>query len=213
MCAKNKSICSLCKIVAWCVALGGYFGPWISHPAAGLAWNAYDLFDIARLLPAIETGTLTVNLQALRLPLVGLAVWLPFITAPRWRWGAALLGVALAASTLPPYPEIIGSWQTPGWRVPFWWGCGAMLATVLSVLLARREGPWFLLAWTLLTGLPAYVTFLRLLPTLGALYAATVEPGWGFWLCGLGFLLLTSFTWLTAITTETQRLSSQPSGN
>ena len=83
-----------------------------------------------------------------------------------------------------------------------------MLGTGLSALLARREGlwrQWLLLAWTLLTGLPAYITFLRLIPTLSALHAATVEPGWGFWLCGIGFLLLASFTWLTAITTKAQR--------
>ncbi len=190
------------KIAAWILALGGYFGPWISHPAAGLAWNAYDLFDIARLLPAIETGALTVNLQALRLPLIGLAVWLPFSVAPRWRWGAAFCGVALAAGTLPPYPEIIGAWRTPGWRGPFWWSCGAMLSTGLSALLARREGPWLqwlLLAWTLLTSLPAYVTFLRLIPPLSTLHAALVKPGWGFWCCGIGFLLLAGFTWLQAI--------------
>ncbi|HEY89797.1 MAG TPA: hypothetical protein G4N98_08745, partial [Thermoflexia bacterium] len=109
---------------------------------------------------------------------------------------------------LPPYPEIIGAWQTPGWQAPFWWGCGTLLGVSLSAFLAPRKGAWrqwLLLAWTLLTGLPAYVTFLRLIPTLNMLHAATVAPGWGFWLCGIGFLLLASFTWLTAITPEARK--------
>lgn len=180
--------------LTWGIALIGYFGPWVGRPAAALAWNAYDLFDLLRLLPEIETGALSVNLQALRLPLVGLAVLLPLLLADAsivWRIGGALVGAGLALATLPPYPEIVNAWRTPGWRVPFWWGVGALLAAGAAIWVAPRLGrcrPWILLAWLAITGLPAVATFARLLPALRALHAAPVGPGWGFWVCmgGLG---------------------------
>jgi hypothetical protein len=181
-------------LAAWVVALVGYFGPWVGRQAAALAWNAYDLFDLLRLLPEIETGALSVNLQTLRLPLVGLAVLLPALLADApivWRIGSALLGAGLALATLPPYPEIVSAWHTPGWRIPFWWGVGAILAAGAALWFAPRLGryrPWILLAWLAMTGLPAAATFARLLPAIRALYAAPVDLGWGFWVCmgGLG---------------------------
>jgi hypothetical protein len=181
-------------LTAWGVALVGYCGPWVGRRAAALAWNAYDLFDLLRLLPEIETGALSVNLQALRLPLVGLAVLLPLLLAKAgwaWRAGGALVGAGLALATLPAYPEIITAWRTPGWRIPFWWGTGALLASGAAVWIGPRLGryrAWLMLAWLALTTLPAVATFNRLLPALRALHAAPVGPGWGFWVClgGLG---------------------------
>lgn len=181
-------------LAAWGITLAGYFGPWVGRRAAALAWNAYDLFDLLRLLPEIETGTLSVNLQTLRLPLVGLAVLLPVLLADTpiiWRIGGALVGAGLALATLPPYPEIVSAWHTPGWRIPFWWGVGAMLAAAGAIWFAPRLGryrPWILLVWLAVTGLPAAATFVRLLPALRTLHATPIGPGWGFWVCmgGLG---------------------------
>jgi hypothetical protein len=199
-------------LAAWGIALVGYFGPWVGRQTAALAWNAYDLFDLLRLLPEIETGALSVNLQTLRLPLVGLAALLPMLLAKmrcRWRCGGALIGAGLALTTLPPYPEIVNAWRTPGWRVPFWWGVGAMLAAGAAIWVAPRLGryrPWILLAWLTLTGLPAAVTFTRLLPALRALHAAPIGPGWGFWICmgGLGCAAL--LLWAQALSTTPSRL-------
>ncbi len=120
---------------------------------------------------------------------------LPLLLAgarPLWRWLAALVGIVMAVETLPPYPQIIGAWSTPGWSVPFWWGVGAVVGILVLTLwtLHRRVRPWLMLAWTLFTGIPAAVTFYRLLPALSDLYNTPLHPGWGFWSCMIGFLLL-----------------------
>ena len=102
---KDKRVWLGLALVSWTAALIGYFGPWIGMRAAALAWNAYDLFDLLRLLPEIETGAISVYLQALRLPLVGLAILLPVLLAgTRWPWRLAggVLGAGLALATLPP---------------------------------------------------------------------------------------------------------------
>ena len=183
-------------LLLWGAALVGYFAPWMMRPpaSAALAWNAYDLYAIVRLLPEIENGTLTVNLQMLQLPLLGLALMLPFLATRRSAWeryGVALLGCLLASMTLPPYPQILDAWRTPGWRVPFWWGIG----TILCCLIVAGYGPrlegqraWWLMAGAELALLPAVATLVRLLPALSRLHAATVIPGWGFWLCTAGLL-------------------------
>ncbi len=198
-------------LAAWGIALVGYFGPWVGRRAAALAWNAYDLFDLLRLLPEIETGALSVNLQTLRLPLVGLAVLLPVFLADAptmWRIGGALGGAVLALATLPPYPEIVSAWHTPGWRVPFWWGVGAMLAAGVAIWVAPRLGryrPWFLLMWLAVTGLPAAATFARLLPALSTLHAAEIGPGWGFWVCMGGLVCAAVLLWAQALSTPFKR--------
>jgi hypothetical protein len=190
-------------LIPWAAALVGYFAPWIGRRpmSAALAWNAYDLFDLLRLLPQIERGTLTVNLQTLQMPLLGLAVLLPaLLTGAKraYRWGAALLGCGLAAMTLPPYPQILDAWRTPGWRVSFWWAIGSMLWIVASLWVMPRLGryrSWWVVGVVSLASLPAIATLYRLMPALEQLHNAPIRPAWGAWACvtGLGIIGLT--TW------------------
>ena len=211
------------ELAALGVALSGYFGPWVAHDAAALAWNAFDLFDILRILPEIETFALSVNLYTLRLPVVGLAVLLPMLAAKAhvfWRLGAAVLGAVLVINTLPPYNVLPSAWHTPGWRVPFWWGVGGLAALgVLTARNLRQQGnrrastwqhAWVMLLWLLLTGIPAFITFPRLLPALGRLYAAPVAPGWGLWTCGAGLLILGICLWTRGIAAVVQRQKEVP---
>jgi hypothetical protein len=188
-------------LLLWLSGLIGYFAPWVHRQplTAALGWSAHDLFALLRLLPEIEGATLTVNLQTLQLPLLGLAVLLPLLLmrAPMLvRGGAALAGSGLALLTMPPYPEILTAWRTPGWRVPFWWSVGTLAAicAVVWVLPALTRGDrrehvgWLFMSVAELALIPAAVTFYRLLPALRRLHAAPVGPAWGFWLCigGLG---------------------------
>lgn len=212
---KSTGLWHAVELAAWGAAAVGYFGPWISHPSSALAWNAFDLFDILRILPDIETLTLQVNLYTLRLPLVGLAILLAFLLTearPLVRGVAALVSAAFLINTLPPYDVIRTAWNTPGWRVPFWWGVSglAALAFLTGWDLTRNRafrrrtamGGWLALSWTLLTFLPAFITFPRLIPALERLYAAPVSPGWGFWVCGAGAITLTISLWMRTLGTR-----------
>ncbi|MGC9521564.1 MAG: hypothetical protein ACP5HG_06740 [Anaerolineae bacterium] len=198
MSRSDGRLAELFLLAPWLAALVGYFAPWIAREpvSAALAWNAYDLYALARLLPQIETGALTVNLQGLLMPLLGLAALLPVrLSRQRLgiRIGAATLGCVLAAMTLPPYPQILDAWRTPGWRVPFWWAIGTMAATAGAVWVAPRMGR-YRHGWTVVvvvgTTLPAAITLTRLLPALSAVHAAPVRPGWGFWICMAGLIAL-----------------------
>ncbi len=194
------------RIVAWTAAVIGYFAPWIAHRAAALALNPYDLFRMVYLLPPVETGTLQVNAQALRLPLIGLGLALPWLLADArwiWRWLAGLVGMILTVMSFPPYPQLVQAWALPRWRAPFWWGVGGLVAIGAGIWLLPRLQElrdWSLVAWLALTSVPAFVTFERLRPALRDLYAAPIRPGWGYLLCMLGWGGLFVMTWLQALT-------------
>ncbi len=198
MAHRDERLIELLLLAPWLLALIGYFAPWIAREpvSAALAWNAYDLYALARLLPQIETGALRVNLQGLLMPLLGLAALLPVRTSRQpigVRIGAACCGCVLAAMTLPPYPQILDAWRTPGWRVPFWWAIGTMVATVSAIWLAPRMGRYrhgWAVAIVACATIPAATTLTRLLPALSAVHAAPVRPGWGFWSCMMGLTLV-----------------------
>ena len=210
----------LALLLPWLVALVSYFAPWVARRpmSAALAWNGYDLFDLLRFLPEIESGALAVNLQALRLPLVGLAVLLPILLAESSkpvRIAGALFGCLLVSLTLPPYPQILDAWRTPGWRVPFWWGAGAMACALASIRLAPKAGCyryWWILAVVELATVPAAVTLTRLLPALRTLHAAPVRPGWGFWGCTVGLVVIGLSTWMMALRNNRADSGSQGAG-
>lgn len=180
----------------WFIAVNGYFGAWVLRQprSAALAWNAYELFNLLRFLPEIETGAVHANLHTFRLPLLGLAMLLPLLmtkfslpeSTQRWvRVSTIMVSGLLCMMTLPPYPEILSAWKTPGWRVAFWWaviaGC-AVLITALHPIKNPRLRGWSIIGVILLTGVPALITRQRLTPALVNLHQAPVQWGAGLWL-------------------------------
>lgn len=196
------------SLTAWTGAVIGYFAPWVGRRpmTAALAWNAYDLFDLLRLLPSIETGALIVNLYTLRLPLIGLALLLPALLAKMSlaiRVVAGCVAAGLAATTLPPYPQIISAWRTPGWRTPFWWGIGCMAVALITIPIAPKLGRyrwWWILMLAGSTSVPAVATFARLQPALSDLHAARVNAGWGVWIYLTGISLIGFIAWYEIVT-------------
>lgn len=191
----------------WGIALFGYFAPWIARRpmSAALAWNAYDLFDLLRLLPEVESGAVRVNLQALRLPLVGLGIILPLLlhrVGSAVRWATGFIGGFLAALTLPPYPQILEAWRTPGWSGVLGWAVAGIVLALSFVPLATRLAryrEWIVVAIVCVTGIPAGVTLYRLLLPLSRLHAAPVRAGWGYWMYVLGIGLIGASAWLQTI--------------
>ncbi len=189
-------------LLAWTTALAALFAPWVAHRAAGLAFNLYDLYDLALHLPPVESGALKLNVQTLRLPFLALALTLP-LALRREGWGGRLgaLAVAflLAVEVMPPYPQLLTAWKTPGWQVPFFWSLGTMVASLLLTAAGRRIPP----TWAAWMGgaavgggfASALRTWWRLRPALAALYDAPIRGGWGLWLAAGAALLLVLLWW------------------
>ncbi|MDF1514105.1 MAG: hypothetical protein P1S60_09875 [Anaerolineae bacterium] len=177
-------------LILWAVALVGFFSPWISRQpySAALNWNAYDLYDAVRLLPEIETGALSVRLQTLRAPLLGMAVVLSLHLADSdfiLRIVGTLVSCGLAAMTLPPYPMILTAWRTKGWSVPFWWAVAVIAFCAAGLWMLpklKRYLHWMVPFVAVASAVPAAFTLAKLLPALSVLHDAPVRSGWGCWL-------------------------------
>jgi hypothetical protein len=74
------------------LAIFGYWLPWLTHPAAALRLNAYELSEWATFLPGVRDGTLSLSRLAFLLPLAGLALLTALAAnrpAPRPVWPLA----------------------------------------------------------------------------------------------------------------------------
>src|SRR5437764_9978299 len=79
------------------LALIGYWTPWLTHPAAALRLNGYELSEWVTFLPGVRDGSLPFNRLAFLIPLACLAL---------------LLGIA-ASHFRSSAPQ--GSWLRPKW--------------------------------------------------------------------------------------------------
>lgn len=186
--------------VALVVALTGYFGPWVGHGAAGLNILGVDLAEYVKFLPAYRAGQLDLLRESFYAPLAAgsliaglLASRRVLPLAARWLAGAAAIPLALAM--LPPAwsPAVL---LMPEFRLQVV-AIAACTGALLLLPLTRILPDALVLLLVALLALVASVwpaaAFLLLPSPIGELYAATVRPGWGFWLSSIGFLL-TAFT-------------------
>ncbi len=60
--------------VALLLALVGYWLPWLTHPAAALRLNGYELSEWITFLPGVRDGSSPLNRLVFLLPLAGLAL-------------------------------------------------------------------------------------------------------------------------------------------
>lgn len=188
------------------LALWGYFGPWVPHPAAGLVVTGLDLAEYVKFLPAYAAGQLGIWREGFYAPLVAVSVALSLTAfrlpvGPRWLiWPVRLLGVLLAIvaalNLLPP------AWSPPLLRTPEFRLQSAVLVicvglALLSPLLALLPRRLSALLITLLAAagivLPV-VQFLRIRPHIAELYAQPLSPGWGLFLCVLALALMAAST-------------------
>ncbi len=176
--------------VSGLLALAGYFGPWVPHPAAGLVVTGLDLGEYVKFLPPVQGGQISLWREGFYLPLV--TVSLAF-SLHAWRselgysWPVRTLLLAMAGiaalNLLPPAwtPDRLA---TPEFRQQ-------SLALVTCLLLAGVSPMLGLLPrWlpavlvTMLAFLSLWLPaqgFVRVLPTIGELYNQPIHPGWGLW--------------------------------
>lgn len=187
--------------IPWSLTLGALLGlvgaviPWIPHRAAALRLNALDLFVVVRLLPPVRDGGVRIAREVFLLPLLApalvLALTPTFCIRPRGllRYGAPLVGAALALTVLPPYPPILTAWREPLYRGQLFLVL-ATCALALSALWIRRLPGRMrggLAAVLAVAGwLPPFLAFLRVRPIFAALYGAPVGMGPGLILGALG---------------------------
>jgi hypothetical protein len=177
----------------------GYWGPWVSHKAAGLVLLGYDLAEYVKFLGEFRAGTLAVWRGWFLLPAGAITLALAlclFHPALRLRWYGGLVGLAAGVLTsltlLPPawYPALL-------WMPEFRLATVIMLAGLASLVLVPI---WRLLPWRWCIRLTAGVNslaaagavwaFLRVKPAIDRVYGAPAPWGWGWVVMAAGALLL-----------------------
>lgn len=184
-------------ILAGCLGLAGYYGPWTPHRAAGLVVTGLDLGEYVKFIPQVMSGQIGLHREIFYLPLFVGSLTASLIasrrTLPGWgRLSLALAALPLALAMLPPawtpgtllQPEfrlqalaiLVCLVMAPGALVTRHLPDRLVLATIGPLAVAAAVAP----AWG----------FLRVREAIEALYRQPVAPGWGFWLGSGGFLLL-----------------------
>src|SRR5688572_10598001 len=137
----------LFRLAALVLALVGYWSPWLTHAAAALRLNGYELSEWITFLPGVRSGELPLSRLLFLLPLACLALLLSAV--------ATRVPVRLAA---PPLGR-------PTAQPP------ARPRSGLAAALPATVGPW---AWALL--LAALVCAFVILPPYPYLLTALSDP-------------------------------------
>jgi hypothetical protein len=181
------------------MALIGYFGPWVNHPAAGLAILGLDLGEYVKFLIPVRSGAIEVWREGFYLPLLAVSLTLSLFAFRReqgWGWPMriALLGLAIVAALnmLPPAwsPAVV---RTGEFRTQVIW-IGLCLAAVLfSPFLALLPGiaaATISVALAAIAAILAPMHFVRVLPAIEELYRRDLSPGWGMWVMIAGLVVM-----------------------
>ena len=181
--------------LAGLVALVGYFGPWIGHPAAGLVVTGLDLGEYVKFLPSVRNGGLTLWREGFYLPLFTVSLTFSLHAFREeldygWLMRALLLLAAgvTALNMLPPAwtPHLL---RTPEFRLQtlaILFCLGVAAISPFAALLPRRiTGGITLLLAGLAIWLPVQ-NFLRILPDISLVYNHAQHPAWGMYAMVVG---------------------------
>jgi hypothetical protein len=186
------------------LALAGYFGPWVGHPAAGLVITGLDLGEYVKFLPTVRSSEIWLWRPGFYAPLVAVSAACSLVAYRRdmhypWWAKALLLTMALVAALnlLPP------AWTPARLLEPeFRWQTGALIlllaALLVSPFLALLSRRVVALAVTLLVvaGIAFPLQgFFAALPSIAELYNRPLSPAWGPWLMVIGLVVVGSAFW------------------
>lgn len=206
-------------------ALLGYWTPWLTHPAASLRLNGYELSEWVTFLPGVRDGTLPIAYLPLGLyfarlafliPLACLA-WLLGIAAFRfrreavtpmrqswislwlpttgWGWGVWLLAWFVCYTVFPPYPYILSAYRDPEFQFHFLVAGLTLLGLGLIPILTAELKDAVQVLAALLGGGLGLWALLVLHPVVSNLLHAPWRIGLGWAAMLLGFLGLAWAGW------------------
>lgn len=205
------------------LALVGYWSPWLTHPAAALRLNGYELSEWVTFLPSVRAGewplaylpfSLFFARLAFLLPLACLALLLA-IAAYRFRpaagprrswWQAAiptsvlswillLLALVFCYTVFPPYPYLLTAYRDPEFELHFFAACATLAGLLLVPFLTAELKDALQTLLAAAGGLFGLVALLAVQPTASNVLQAVwpIGPGWGLML--LGFTGLAAVGW------------------
>lgn len=197
--------------------LAGQFGPWIAHETAALAVTGFELAELVKFFPLVQSGAVRVTRALFLAPLVAAGVLLALLVnqpAGR-RTGAAVksrafrvlltaASVLLTVGALPPYEYFLSPDYCLHWILAMG-GAAIALATLVAPRLPRC-------AWGVLVALasvgglvPAMRQFALLRPLIVALYGRPPGLGWGLAACAAGGMVCLACGILAALDGDIHR--------
>ena len=200
-------------LVTLALALLGYWSPWLTHPAASLRLNGYELSEWVTFLPGVHNGSLALSRLSFLVPLACLSLILSItasLTAsprPRpaslfWpRWPSALLGWILlflallcSAALFPAYPYILTAYKDPEFQFQFFIACAIPFGILLTFYLPTELKDLLQIPLALLGGAYGLWSLLAVRPAATELLDApwAVGLGWVAMLAGFAGLIIAS---------------------
>jgi hypothetical protein len=185
------------------LALLGWWLPWITHRAAVLRLNGYELSEWVAFLPGVRDGSLPFGRLSPLLPLASLALLFGVVAARtrsvsplrrRWRaaaflpaappgWASLALALLCCAVMFPPYEAFVRPDWWPDYQPQFFAACAALAGLLLVLALPDEVNDALQVIAALLGG--GYTAW------LGWAVWSAVNPalhaGWSF---GLGLALM-----------------------
>jgi hypothetical protein len=200
------------------LALIGFWMPWLTHPAAALRMNGYELSEWVTFLPGVRDGSLPFNRLSFLIPIASLAL-LFAIAAARARpenvrtrrrpwmiallptsplgWGLLFLSLLCSVIIFPPYPYLLTAYADPEFRLQFIIACATILSIGLILYLPDETfGDVLQIFLALLGGGYAGWTALALWRVLLELFHIrwALGLGWALILWGFAGLVLSGWT-------------------
>lgn len=170
-----------------CLAVVGYFGPWIPHKTAALTVTGSELSWFAKPFAQVTRELFVLPLIAAAV-ILGLAAQ-RFVTRPLARLGAIVLSLLVILASTPVYDPI----TSPEYRRQLMLmavGGGLIILTLFAPRLPRRVWGASIVLLALVGIIPALWQFAAFHPRVAALYDGGLGVGWGLIACVAGFVVI-----------------------